>query len=319
MRLNVKRDSWLIAWALTLLLHAGAILYFRSLPPPRRVVTVQRPQPIRFVFAGYKPETRRTEEPHQFSELPPERADAAPKKADFLSNVTSRARDPVGGGESALPRMQGEGDVPLVGLDPGGGPSSPPTAPVSGSRPGEAASTPAVASTQRSADPAQPHPGAGAPAASANPADRGAGSSSSEIIRANPGAAGNSDLYQPEMANPAGSAALLGDVSLNTTAWDYAPWLQRFERQLLHRWFAPPAYALGMLKEGGWALFDVEITRSGKMVRLDMLEAQGHPSLSQAARFALDSMAPIEPLPANFPEPTLILRIRMIYPKIPRR
>ena len=26
--------------------------------------------------------------------------------------------------------------------------------------------------------------------------------------------------------------------------------------------------------------------------------------------------APMEPLPANFPEPTLILRVRLVYPKI---
>jgi hypothetical protein len=123
-------------------------------------------------------------------------------------------------------------------------------------------------------------------------------------------------MHQPEMANPDGSASLLGDVSLNTIAWDYAPWLQRFGRQLMHQWIPPPAYTLGILKEGGWALIEVEILPSGKMVRLELLEEQGHPSLSQAAQSALRAMGPIEPLPAGFPEPTLILRIRMIYPKI---
>ena len=104
------------------------------------------------------------------------------------------------------------------------------------------------------------------------------------------------------------------DVSLNTIAWDYAPWLQRFAMQLRERWYAPPAYSYGILKEGGWALIEVEVSQSGKLLRLDLLDEQGHPSLIRAAESGLRSMAPIERLPADFPEPTLILRIRMIYP-----
>jgi outer membrane biosynthesis protein TonB len=130
------------------------------------------------------------------------------------------------------------------------------------------------------------------------------------------GSVGSSDTRQPEMANPNGNAALRGDVSLNTIAWDYAPWLQTFGRHLMHRWIPPPAYSMGILKEGGWVVMEAEISKSGKMLRLEVLEEQGHPALSQAAQNALGSLTPIEPLPADFPEPTLILRIRMIYPKI---
>jgi hypothetical protein len=105
-------------------------------------------------------------------------------------------------------------------------------------------------------------------------------------------------------------------VSLNTVAWDYAPWLQRFGRQLMSRWIPPPAYSIGLLKEGGWAVFEVEISRAGEMLHLQVLEEQGHPLLRQAAESALRNMNPIERLPTDFPEPTLILRIRMIYPRI---
>jgi hypothetical protein len=52
------------------------------------------------------------------------------------------------------------------------------------------------------------------------------------------------------------------------------------------------------------------------MLRLQVLEEHGHPLLGEAAQSALRNMNPIERLPADFPEPTLILRIRMIYPKI---
>ena len=116
------------------------------------------------------------------------------------------------------------------------------------------------------------------------------------------------------MDNPQGNTGLTGDVSLSTTEWEWAPWIQRFSRKLMRVWFAPPAYYMGVLKEGGWALIDVEISRSGKLLRLELLDQQGHPSLSRAAQGALRAMAPIEPLPADFPEPTLILRIRMTYP-----
>jgi hypothetical protein len=118
------------------------------------------------------------------------------------------------------------------------------------------------------------------------------------------------------MQNPQGNVGLLGDVSLNTIAWDYAPWLQRFGQQLRERWYAPPAYYLGILKDGGWAQIEVEISKSGQLLRLDLLEEQGHPSLIRSAQNAVRSMSPIEKLPADFPEPTLVLRIRMIYPKV---
>jgi hypothetical protein len=118
------------------------------------------------------------------------------------------------------------------------------------------------------------------------------------------------------MANPGGNALLTGDLSINTTAWNFAPWLERFRRQLMHQWIAPPAYSFGVLKEGGWALIEVEISRSGKLLRLEVLEEHGHPSLSEAAQTALRSVSPIQPLPADFPEPTLILRARMIYPPL---
>jgi hypothetical protein len=118
------------------------------------------------------------------------------------------------------------------------------------------------------------------------------------------------------MDNPHGNAGLTGDVSLNTTAWEYAPWLQRFGRKLMAAWIAPPAYYLGVLKEGGWAVVEMEIARSGQVLRMDVLEQQGHPSLIVAATGALRSISPTEALPADFPEKTLLLRVRLVYPKI---
>lgn len=318
---NSDRDAWLIAWALTLALYAAAILIFRSLPPPTPPPTVRRFEPVRLVFKSPSPAERRAEsrqlEPQRFTQLPPDRADVAPKQADFLSNVTSRARDRVPGGDAALPRMQGEGDVPAVKLETDGGPSSPPAA--------SATPRPAESAAARAAESAKPaNTVAQGPAALTAPKSVAPTPTRPDSIRqtagANaPGTAGTGrtdSYYQPEMDNPTGNAALTGDVSLNTMAWDYAPWLERFGRKLMQHWFPPPAYSLGILKDGGWTIVEAEISRSGQLLRIERLEQRGHPSLATAAESAVHSMAPFEALPADFPEPTLTLRIRMIYPKI---
>jgi hypothetical protein len=234
-------------------------------------------------------------ETHQFfSVLPKDRADEAPKKADFLSNVTSRARDRIPGGDTDLPGMQGTIQDPMVKLSPGKTQQRSP-----------------AASQPQATEPAGLHP-AEPKLSSQKPANQSlVPVKDEELVR---GAAGNSAADQPQMTHPAGNAELFGDVSLNTTAWDYAPWLQRFGSQLRERWYAPPAYTMGILKDGGWGYFEAEISKSGKLLRLEQLDTQGHPSLTRAAEIALRSMPPIEPLPADFPEPTLILRIRMIYP-----
>lgn len=301
---NADRKVWLFAWALTVLLHALLVLFFQNLPPLQAsAVTIRKPEPIRLNFVQPATPAEKNQEPQFFSELPPDRADKRPEKPQFLSNVTSRARDRTPGGNSDLPKMTGESDAPLVKMQKdGGAPPSPPQpqqAPSQSSpqEPGAAGGGSGTSILQRSPAQAQPlvH------------------LRSEDAFK---GADGSSDINQPEMHNPDGDASVLGDVSLNTIAWDYAPWLQRFGRQLMERWHAPSAYLYGILKEGGWGVFEVEIAKSGKILRIDKLEEQGHPSLIQAANGALRSMAPVEPLPSDFPEPTLILRIRMIYPKV---
>ena len=311
------RKAWLIAWALALALHGAAIVGLRWLPLLEPTPTqAQEPEPVQLVFSRTGPEPRRTEQTHFFSELPPDRADAPPVKADFLSNITSRARDRVPGGDAALSRMEGEGDAPMVKLESNGATAQPPSAPPA-AQPAGSATTPSAETRQGTDAGAQgPNRSIGAGSARASERNPGTPAPGDVAIREPEGDAGGSDIHQPEMANPDGNAALTGDVSLNTTAWDYAPWLQRFGRQLMHRWMAPPAYYMGLLKEGGWAVIEVEISRSGKLLRLERLEEHGHPSLIIAAESALRYLAPIEPLPPDFPEPTLILRIRMIYPKI---
>ncbi len=261
-------------------------------------VTTPQEEVIHLDLTTLAPEARADETFPPFTELPADREDAAPEKPDFLSNVTSRARDQVPGGDTEIPRLEGESEARGVQLDSGKNPSRP-----------------SAASPQQSTE------AAGLEAAGKRSGAPKAGSESLERVSPDElrGTSGNSAFDQPAMARPDGNATFLGDVSLNTTAWEYAPWLQRFGLQLQERWFAPAAYRFGVLKEGGWALLEIEISKSGKVQRLRLLDEQGHPSLIRAAESALRSMNPIEPLPPDFPEPTLILRIRMIYPELRRR
>ena len=325
-----SRDAWIIAWALALVLHALAIVGLHRFPLLGRVSPPKpaEPAPIQLVFSPPSPTTAPSKEdkPQFFSELPPDRKDVAPKKAEFLSNVTSRAQDNVGGGNTDLPRMKGEGDAPLVALEPNGGPTHPPS-------PAAAPSPPTPPSPpQATARPSASSPGANPPptASFSSVVKVGGPSAPAQNNSAGPTAAaptdqgslfgyGRSDMRQPEMNNPEGQAALTGDVSLNTTQWEYAPWLQRFGRKLMQTWYAPTAYYMGILKEGGWAVVEIEVAPSGQLLRLDLLEQQGHESLIRQATGALRAMAPMEPLPKDFPEKTLVLRIRMIYPKIRSR
>jgi outer membrane biosynthesis protein TonB len=314
---NPERDVWVAAWVVALVLHLVAILIFRNLPAPRPPAPVHRIEPIRLVFArpatATSAATRKSHQPTAFTELPPDRADQAPKHADFLSNVTSQARDhATTPGDNALPQMKGEADVPMVKLQAAGSASQLAMPMPELRRP--VSSTSPTPQSQQSAQAAKPQ--SGATSATTSPKSSAAAANPTVTDVTPRDGAGSSYIDQPDMNNPNGSAGLTGDVSLNTTAWNYAPWLERFGRELMHRWIPPPAYSMGILKEGGWAVIEVEISKSGEMLRLQVLEEQGHPSLSQAAQGALRSMAPIERLPADFPEQTLILRIRMIYPKI---
>ncbi|MBD3336212.1 MAG: hypothetical protein GF355_11915 [Candidatus Eisenbacteria bacterium] len=115
------------------------------------------------------------------------------------------------------------------------------------------------------------------------------------------------------MRNPDGNAALPGGISLNTVAWDWAPWLQSFRRKLDERWKAPLGYLLGWIS--GWSLVELEIAPGGELLRLEVLESAGHQALTDTNVNVLRVMAPYDPLPDDFPEEHLILQIKMVYPE----
>ncbi len=281
-------------------------------------------------------------QPSEFSELPVDRTDVRPERPDFLSNVDSRARDRRPGGEdTGLPELKGRGEAPHVGMEPAGQPQ--PVLPPAGA---QASAAGAQASPGgRPARPPAAGPGPGGPpqdgsaldatAQNATAQDAGSAAAADDARRRRASTAdsredllgrgeggpatpvllqrlGTTDIYQEEMDNPGGNVQLFGDVSLSTIKWAYAPWLQHFFREVQRNWRAPYAYYLGVIH--GYTLVELEVARDGKLVRLEVLGEEGHSSLREHSIAALRSTAPYQALPEDFPEPSLVLRLKMIYP-----
>lgn len=294
-----------IAAALSLLLHlllGAAIVLLRPFeaaegsPPPESIE-------ISLVPAA---------EPAFFTELPEDRADEAPETPDFLSNVDSRARDEAPGGDDRLPRSGGEADAPQIAMRKGEPvPPAPPLPEVeeTAQRPTESDAEDRTADRDGETPPETP---ADAPALTPLREQL----ASRNALRPQP--AGTSDIFQEAMKNPSASAALEGSVTLNTTAWDFAPWMQAFRRKVEERWHAPMAWRMGLI--AGELKVRIEISRSGDLLKLTVLEEDvGHPSLTDAVLYAVREGARYRALPSHFPEETLIMHYTFVYPQVRRR
>lgn len=306
---RTRPSGWALAILLALMLHVGAVVAARLIRPfDPSAEAAQRPEAIQVVFA---PEaSARASKPDFFSELPPDRAEERPERADFLSNVDSRARDNVlGGSEEGLPAMDGGSESPHVEMSPGavGLPRSAesPEVPADGVSERESEIEIPPAETSSSFLNRQSRARVQDPMREFRREMFGEQSPRTE--------SGDEDFSQEAMANPGGNANLSGDISLNTVAWDYAPWLQRFRRDLQKRWYAPYGYYLGVIH--GWTVVELEIARNGDLLRMEVLDEEGHESLKNSSVSALRGAMPYQPLPEHFPEKSLILRIKMIYPE----
>jgi outer membrane biosynthesis protein TonB len=111
-----------------------------------------------------------------------------------------------------------------------------------------------------------------------------------------------------------GNAVVTGNYSLNTYEWEFAPWMHRFEQDLRRHWFAPYAYALGVIDGRTVVRFTVEL--DGVLSATEVIHSEGHESLHQASMAALKASAPYAPLPANFPEENLVITLTLLYPPL---
>ncbi|MCP4584111.1 MAG: hypothetical protein GY839_21060 [candidate division Zixibacteria bacterium] len=109
------------------------------------------------------------------------------------------------------------------------------------------------------------------------------------------------------------SADVQGDITLSTYAWDWAYYMNMFKKKLYEVWRTPPAYhVLGMID--GNTLMDVTIDRDGKLIKSITLDHNGHQSLRMSSENAIKNTFPFAPLPVDFPDNTLTIKVNLIYP-----
>ena len=110
----------------------------------------------------------------------------------------------------------------------------------------------------------------------------------------------------------------LGDISLSTYAWEWAPYINALKRKLTQVWFAPAAYnRLGLIY--GYTVIQFSITKDGNLMGYTVLEHKGHESLEQSSVNAIKSTFPFKPLPDHFPDDYLTITARLIYPNLRER
>jgi hypothetical protein len=111
------------------------------------------------------------------------------------------------------------------------------------------------------------------------------------------------------------SADQLGDISLSTYAWEWAPYINALKRKLYMVWFTPAAYhRLGLIY--GQTVIEFSISKEGKLLYYKVHDHQGHESLEKSSVNAITAVFPFKKLPDNFPEDNLTITARLIYPKL---
>ena len=88
-----------------------------------------------------------------------------------------------------------------------------------------------------------------------------------------------------------------------------------FQKKLKRHWFAPPIYSkLGLVH--GYTIVQFRIGRDGQLEELKVLRQVGHHSLQESSVNAIRSTFPFRPLPPDFPDPYLVVVLKMIYPDL---
>ncbi|MFQ5510966.1 MAG: energy transducer TonB [Candidatus Krumholzibacteriia bacterium] len=201
---------------------------------------------------------------------PPERPTPSSNVSKYLSTVSSRASDlDRANDDSALPKS--EGVIPLVDTpspeegSEGGGQQELPPLPEEQTSLGEA--------FERSRFTTQSSP-----------------RSEPSLPEAN-----------PEFRSSRSARASVGGISINTTAWDFAPYLLDLKQRIKQHWIPPLAFtALGAIH--GYTRIAFRIYPDGSMEALEVLESKGHDSLHRASSNAIRGAAPFRRLPDDFPE-----------------
>jgi len=118
--------------------------------------------------------------------------------------------------------------------------------------------------------------------------------------------------YQPGLENSDSRAPELGSFSLNTYAWDYAPYLLWLKDRVQRNIYPPPAFTqMGIIS--GRTILRFRITRGGVLQNLTLLGYEGHKSLMETSLRAIQASVPFRNLPQDFPEDYLEVTAQFEY------
>ena len=108
------------------------------------------------------------------------------------------------------------------------------------------------------------------------------------------------------------SSDQMGNLTLSTYAWEWAPYINAMKRKLMQVWFPPAAYLrLGIIH--GETMIRFTVSRDGRLLGYKVLNHNGHESLETSSVNAINSLFPFKPLPQNFPDDNLTITARLIY------
>ena len=127
-----------------------------------------------------------------------------------------------------------------------------------------------------------------------------------------PQRAGNSSVTHSAMDNRMSRALDRGALSFNTYEWDFAPYMLKLKRVIEAHIFPPAAFSrLGIIS--GRSKIPFRIERAGKLSKVSVRGYEGHLSLMQTSKQAIEVSIPFDALPKNFPEKYLEVTATFVY------
>ena len=288
-RIDKDKRIYVIAFVLSAILHILFLIFFKfDLLLFDLVDDVERiPDDVTVIF----PENKPAEIPRQIVENINENEEI-PTESDLLSDRNSRAANPeISDLTANQPRS--EGNIPIPNLTNPNMTTSP-----SQFLPAKRFSKDALRKSEY-----------------ANKDENFFKLKNEDITKSMQSAAVNQQTTNNIYSQKKFSADQLGNITLSTYSWEWAPYINALKRKLHSVWFAPVAYyRLGLIH--GYTDIRFTISRDGKILDYEVLAHNGHESLEQSSVNAINSVFPFKSLPVSFPEPTLIITARLIYPNL---
>ncbi|HUP20848.1 MAG TPA: hypothetical protein VM778_12985, partial [Gemmatimonadota bacterium] len=141
-----------------------------------------------------------------------------------------------------------------------------------------------------------------------------------EPITARPGRpapAGADRLAVPEVDQRLTQATAGSSFSLNTTAWEFAPYMERLKRAIEGHISPPAAFYYGTAAWVTRVRFRIE--PDGRLSRVELLDHAGVSNLQYVSTDAIRGAADYEPLPPGFPAEYLEVTGHFYFNVIPER